>query len=193
MSKIKYEDVKDAASFHGWELITKEYTNLQTEMEFKCPEGHIVNSSWKKVRENFLCPICEQAKKQYGAVEIKSKTKGSTRVLALDQATNVSGWSIYDNKQLVAYGKIEFTVNSRVKPLDIELLYKLKEAGCFMIAVGFESSNDETLKKIKKGVTREDNIRAAKLIKKSKLPLFGFFMIGFPWETKEDIIQKYEK
>lgn len=86
------------------------------------------------------------------------------------------------------HGKIEFTANSRVKPLDIELLQKLKNAGCFMLAVGFESGNNETLSKIKKGSTREDNLRAAKLIKKAGLPLFGFFMIGFPWETKQDII-----
>ncbi len=90
------------------------------------------------------------------------------------------------------HGKIEFTVNSRVKPIDVELLYKLKKAGCFMIAVGFESGNNETLKKIKKGAAREDNLRAAKLIKKSKLPLFGFFMIGFPWETRQDIIDTLE-
>ncbi len=87
------------------------------------------------------------------------------------------------------YGKIEFTANSRVKPLEYELLEKLKKAGCFTIAVGFESGNNETLKKIKKGTTKEDNIRASKLIKKSGLPLLAYFMIGFPWETKEDIIE----
>ncbi len=87
------------------------------------------------------------------------------------------------------YGKIEFTANSRVKPLEFDLLQRLKKAGCFTIAVGFESGNDDTLKKIKKGTTKEDNLRAAKLIKKAKLPLFGFFMIGFPWETKDDIIE----
>ncbi len=90
------------------------------------------------------------------------------------------------------HGKIEFTVNSRVKPLEYELLEKLKKAGCFTIAVGFESGNNDTLKKIKKGTTREDNLRAARLIKKAKLPLFGFFMIGFPWETKNDIIESLE-
>lgn len=90
------------------------------------------------------------------------------------------------------HGKIEFTVNSRAKPLDLELLKKLKEAGCFMIAVGFESGNDETLKKIKKGTTQEDNLRAAKLIKTSGLPLFGFFMIGFPWESEKEIIETLE-
>lgn len=86
------------------------------------------------------------------------------------------------------YGKIEFTANSRVKPLKPELLKKLKAAGCFMLAVGFESGSNETLSRIKKGTTREDNLKAAKMIKKARLPLFGFFMIGFPWESEKDII-----
>lgn len=86
------------------------------------------------------------------------------------------------------YGKIEFTANSRVKPLNPDLLKKLKKAGCFMLAVGFESGSNGTLAKIKKGTTREDNLKAAKMIKKAKLPMFGFFMIGFPWETEKDII-----
>ena len=89
-------------------------------------------------------------------------------------------------------GKIEFTVNSRVKPLEEDVLQKLKKAGCFMIAVGFESGNDDTLIKIKKGTTKEDNLRAAKLIRKVGLPLFGFFMIGFPWETRQDITETLE-
>ena len=128
MSKIKYEDVKDAASFHGWELISKEYVNLKTEMEFKCPQGHIVNSTWKKVRENFTCPICQQAQENYGAVEIKPKSKGVTRIIALDQATNVSGWSVYDNKELVAFGKIEFTQSDtfeRMSRNQIKLVWKI--------------------------------------------------------------------
>lgn len=86
------------------------------------------------------------------------------------------------------HGRIAFTANSRVKPLDIDLLQKMKNAGCFTIAVGFESGNNETLKKIKKGTSREDNLKAAKMIKQAGIPLFGFFMIGFPWETKEDIV-----
>lgn len=81
-------------------------------------------------------------------------------------------------------GKIQFTANSRTKPLNEDLLKKMKQAGCFMIAVGFESGNEETMKRIQKGATVEDNRRAAKMIKSAGLPLFGFFMIGFPWETE---------
>ena len=84
-------------------------------------------------------------------------------------------------------GKIEFTANSRTKPLSFELLQKMKAAGCFMLAVGFETGSEKTMKLIKKGATLEDSIRAAELIKKAGIPLFGFFMVGFPWETKEDI------
>ena len=86
------------------------------------------------------------------------------------------------------YGKIEFTVNSRTKPLELELLQKLKKAGCFMLAVGFESGNEKTLKLIKKGATVEDNLQAAKMIREEGLPLFGFFMVGFPWENRDEII-----
>ncbi|MBQ7740639.1 MAG: radical SAM protein [Eubacterium sp.] len=84
-------------------------------------------------------------------------------------------------------GDISFTVNSRANTLSDKLCEKLKKAGCFMIAVGFESASDETLKKIKKGTTVEDNINAINMIKRAKIPLFGFFMIGFPWETEADI------
>ena len=87
------------------------------------------------------------------------------------------------------YGKIEFTVNSRVKPLELSLLKKLKKAGCFMLAIGFESGNENTLKMIKKGATVKDNLRAAKMVKEAGLPLFGFFMMGFPWESKEEMIE----
>lgn len=84
-------------------------------------------------------------------------------------------------------GRIAFTVNSRVKPLSEGLLGKLKAAGCFTVAVGFESGSNETLQRIGKGVTAEDNLRAARMIKNAGIPLFGFFMIGFPWEDRKMI------
>lgn len=86
------------------------------------------------------------------------------------------------------HGKIEFTVNARATTITEELLRKLKAAGCFTIAVGFESSSNDTLRKIQKGATREDNLLAARRIQAAGIPLFGFFMIGFPWESRQDIV-----
>ncbi len=85
------------------------------------------------------------------------------------------------------HGKIAFTANSRVNPLSRETLQLMKDAGCFMVAFGFESGSDEILKILKKGTTVEMNLRAAKWCHEIGLPFWGFYVIGFPWETKEHI------
>lgn len=86
------------------------------------------------------------------------------------------------------HGKIAFTANSRVNPLSKETLQLMKEAGCFMVAFGFESGSDEMLKTLRKGTTVEMNLRAAKWCHEVGLPFWGFYVIGFPWENKEHIL-----
>lgn len=86
------------------------------------------------------------------------------------------------------YGKIQFTANSRVRPLKKETLELMKRAGCFLVAFGFESGSDEMLQKMRKGATVEENRQAARWCKEVGLPFWGYFVIGFPWETKEDIL-----
>lgn len=141
--------------------------------------------SGKKVRKRSIENIFAEIEECYNKYGIRNFFfKADTFTIDSEWASELCDRII--NSELC--GKIEFTANSRVKPLNYDLLKKMKKAGCFMLAVGFESGNDDTLKKIKKGTTREDNLRAAKLIKKAGLPLFGFFMIGFPWEGKENII-----
>lgn len=85
------------------------------------------------------------------------------------------------------YKKIQFTANSRVKPLKKETLLIMKKAGCFAVAFGYESGSSKTLKEVKKGTTPELNLQAARWAREAKLKVYGYFMIGFPWETMEDI------
>ncbi len=85
------------------------------------------------------------------------------------------------------HGKINFTANSRTNPLQKETLQLMKEAGCFAVAFGFESGSDETLKRIQKGSTVALNLQAAKWAHEVGLPIYGFFMAGFPWETEQDL------
>jgi radical SAM superfamily enzyme YgiQ (UPF0313 family) len=63
----------------------------------------------------------------------------------------------------------------------------MKKAGCWLVAVGFESGDPITLTKIRKGTTIEHNLRAAQMIKSAGLELYGFFMIGFPWDDHKSI------
>lgn len=83
--------------------------------------------------------------------------------------------------------KIHFTANSRVTPLKKETLSLMKQAGCFAVAFGFESGNAETLKLIKKGTTIEQNRVAISWAREVGLQVYGFYMIGFPWETLDHI------
>ncbi len=85
------------------------------------------------------------------------------------------------------HGKINFTANSRTNPLQKETLQIMKEAGCFAVAFGFESGSDATLKLIHKGSTVALNLQAAQWAHEVGLPIYGFFMVGFPWETEEDL------
>ncbi len=84
-------------------------------------------------------------------------------------------------------GKIEWVANSRVKPLKPETLHLMKQAGCWLVAFGYESGHPDTLARMKKGTTVEDNIQAAQWAKEAGLLTFGFFLIGLPWEGPEHL------
>lgn len=77
----------------------------------------------------------------------------------------------------------------RADRVDLELLKKMKQAGCWGIYLGIESGNQEILNKIKKGITLEQVQNAVKWAKKAKLEVAGYFMIGLPGETKETMQQ----
>lgn len=83
--------------------------------------------------------------------------------------------------------KVQWVANSRTNTIDEEMVAEMKKAGCNLIAFGFEVGTNEAKKKIKKGSTVEQDIKARDLCKKHGIPVFGFFMMGFPWETREDI------
>ena len=84
-------------------------------------------------------------------------------------------------------GKISWVANSRVNPIDKETLLKMKEAGCWLVAFGFESGSEKSLKLMTKGATLDQNLKAAKIAKEVGLLVYGFYLIGFPWEDKNDL------
>ena len=104
MAKIKIEDIKAEIEKEGWSLVSDKYVNLDEEMEFRCDEGHSVFSSWKKMRQRLDCPICKQNVYKNQNSKVVQKKKGTFRILALDQATHTTGYSIFDNNELVKYG-----------------------------------------------------------------------------------------
>lgn len=104
MAKIKIEMIAEELAADNWEVLSTEYQNLDTEMEFLCNEGHKVYAPWKKIRTKRECPVCKQNRFKQNVGIIKPKIKGENRVLALDQASHITGYSIFDGTNLVSYG-----------------------------------------------------------------------------------------
>ena len=83
--------------------------------------------------------------------------------------------------------KLQFTNGLRADTLDANLLAKLKLAGTWLTGLAPETGNEEVMRKIKKGFDQHRVLEARKECRKAGIKTFGFFMIGFPFETREQI------
>ena len=89
----------------GWKLISNTYKNLNTELEMECPEGHRQFQTYGNWRKHQICEQCmagDPFKIKKNKVPIKKID--TVRILALDAATGTTGYSIYDNRELVSFG-----------------------------------------------------------------------------------------
>ena len=104
MARITLDSIREDIAQDNWKVISTEYKNLDTEMEFECAEGHRVFAPYKQIRAKRECPICKANKFKNPVEGIVPKKKGVQRTLALDQATHTTGYAIFDNRELVTYG-----------------------------------------------------------------------------------------
>jgi hopanoid biosynthesis associated radical SAM protein HpnJ len=81
---------------------------------------------------------------------------------------------------------LTWSCTSRVTT-DFETLKAMKEAGCRLLIVGYESGDQQILKNIKKGATVERARQFTKDCHKLGLVIHGDFIMGLPGETHETI------
>jgi radical SAM superfamily enzyme YgiQ (UPF0313 family) len=82
---------------------------------------------------------------------------------------------------------INWDCNIRVGLIDKDLLYIMRKAGCNGVKIGIESGNQRILNLMKKGITIEQIEKTAKILNKAGIHWTGYFMMGLPTETKEEI------
>jgi hopanoid biosynthesis associated radical SAM protein HpnJ len=82
--------------------------------------------------------------------------------------------------------KLTWSCTSRVTT-NYETLKAMKEAGCRLLIVGYESGDQQILKNIKKGATIERARQFTKDCHKLGLVIHGDFILGLPGETRETI------
>ncbi len=81
---------------------------------------------------------------------------------------------------------LTWSCTSRVTT-DFDTLKAMKEAGCRLLIVGYESGDQQILKNIKKGATIERARQFTKDCHKLGLVIHGDFILGLPGETRETI------
>lgn len=104
---------------------------------------------------------------------------------------------ILDKKRITKFTKelenknldIIWTCESRVNLVNKEILQKMKNAGCYMIAYGIESGNQTILNNLRKNITINQIKSAIETTNKIGIQSTGYFMLGSPGETPETIRQ----
>jgi len=109
----------------------------------------------------------------------------------MDDTFYLNSNDIIDLCKIIIDKKLQFkwAFRGRVDLIDANILTHVKAAGCIRIFFGVESGNAEILKFINKGVTLDQIFSTFSLCRKFGIQTIGYFMIGFPFEIKNQIEQ----
>lgn len=131
-------------------------------------------STWNLLEEiRLVYPYCE------GRIDFQddSFTLNRNRVIEFCQAVIKKKLSLC------------WTCNTRIDLVDEELLNLMNQAGCDLIHFGIESGNEKVRKEIvnKGNFSNEQIKKVFSLCHKYKIKIGGYFIIGHPGETKQDL------
>ncbi|MBF0289800.1 MAG: radical SAM protein [SAR324 cluster bacterium] len=76
----------------------------------------------------------------------------------------------------------------RIDRLDRELIRLMKRSGCYLMALGIESANQRILDMVKKRLNQKIVKDMVQEVVDAGIEAWGFFMVGFPGETREEIL-----
>ncbi|MBW1795809.1 MAG: radical SAM protein [Deltaproteobacteria bacterium] len=81
---------------------------------------------------------------------------------------------------------LPWSCNARVDT-ELEVLKKMKKAGCTLMCVGFESPFQKTLDAVNKKTTKDLQVKFMSNARKAGIKVHGCFILGLPGDTKESI------
>lgn len=199
----KFSDDLDSLGFPSWDLIMPHtYKGVPNGVFLKqapfapiittrgCPyactfcAGH--NVTGKKIRRRTIDHIIEEIKilhLKYGIREIHIEDDNFT--FDNEFAKKVCEEIIRLNYPLT----FSCPNGVRLDRVDRELLELMKRAGWYIIFVGIESGSERILKHMKKSLKKEQIREKVSLIRDVGLEASGYFILGYPEETKEDIYE----
>lgn len=84
---------------------------------------------------------------------------------------------------------IQFPNGLRADIMDEELADKMKRAGTFLVCLGVETGTDRIMKILQKNLNLTKVKPTVDILVKKRILTWGYFMLGFPSETKDEMQQ----
>lgn len=147
-----------------------------------CAIHFVFGKTWRARSPSNVEKELEHLKKRYGIREVHFEDDN----LTLDKKRML----IICDRMIRNNLRLSWTTPNGVsiKHLDEELIQKMKESGCYRLFIGIESGNPYVLNKIiKKDLSLDDVEKIIRLLKRYKLRITGFFVIGLPGESKKNM------
>ena len=152
----------------------------------------------------FPCEFCSAHLINGRKVRTRRVESVIAEIKELYEKYNIDGFNIIDDnftfnieyakqicREILNLGLKNVSFNSpngvKVEYLDEELLNLMKQVGWEYIFIAPESGSEQTLKNMQKKVKLPVVKEKIRLIKNAGLKVFGFFIIGYPDETRMDI------
>lgn len=95
VAKLTYEFVKNSFEKDGYSLISKDYVNYESKLNYVCPNGHTHSISFGNWKQGYRCKLCAIESKR---VDIKIIIK----------SFELEGYYLYSNKYINNKNKLEY-------------------------------------------------------------------------------------
>lgn len=149
----------------------------------------------------FHCTFCNSPDKMYVPRSMDKvfeevlyiQSLGVDEIFFFDDLFNLTNERVYEFCNLIKKEKLKivWSFKSRVHNVTEDLIKTVKECGCERIHFGIETHTDESLKRLRKGITVKQIKAAVDLCYRYRVNSVGSFMINLPGDTLSDIKERF--
>ncbi len=145
-----------------------------------------------------MCNFCSASRMFPGGVRYRPMDQVREEITLLLERRKFEGLKVFDSTftagrdhvirfcEMVKPFNLKWECEIRADTVDYDLLKTMRDAGCYYVNMGLESSDDDRLKKIAKGISTEQALQVMAHCRELGILIKVFFTFGHPGQTYAD-------